>query len=274
MSDVVTLRVRAPIERRLEAECISPDRLATASTVEIARLPIWDGPRQIPLGDLFDVYGERSARVHVGGDVSHVDAIGAGMTTGELIVDGPVGRYAGTRMRGGALRITGTADYGAGLEMAGGLLDITGDAGDRLGAARLGAASGTTGGEIIVRGSAGAEAGAGMRRGTIVITGNAGPRTGTSMIAGNVIVFGDAGDAPGPFNRRGTIVVFGRVTIPASYRYACTYRPPHVALTLAYLAAQRGVPVRPAWSAGAFRRHSGDMAELGRGEILQWSEAG
>lgn len=274
MSDVVTLRLRATVERRLEAGSISPDRFANASAAEIARLSLWDGSRQLALGDLFDVRGERSSAVRITGDLSRIDAIGAGMTTGELTVDGPVGRYAGTRMSGGVLHIAGNADYGAGLEMAGGLLDITGNAGDRLGAAPLGASKGTTGGEIIVRGNAGAESGTGMRRGTIVVLGDAGPRAGTGMIAGNVIVFGNMGESPGQFNKRGTIVVFGQVTIPLTYRYACTYWPPHVALTLAYLRTQRGVAVNPAWSAGAYRRYSGDMTELGRGEILEWRRDG
>jgi formylmethanofuran dehydrogenase subunit C len=274
VSNAVTLRLRTSLERRIEADCITPDRFATASAAEIAHLAMWDGRRQVMLGDVFDVDGERSTSVRMTGDLAHVDAIGAGMTAGELVIDGPVGRYVGTRMAGGVLRVLGNAAYGAGLEMANGLLDITGDAGDRLGAARLGASKGMTGGEIIVRGNAGAESGTGMRRGTIVITGTAGPRAGTSMIAGNVIVFGDADDAPGQFNKRGSIVVFGHVTVPPNYRYVCTYRPPHLAVTLVYLRARRDVAVNAAWNAGLFRRHSGDMAEVGRGEILEWrSEA-
>ena len=274
MSDAVTLRVRSPVERRLEADAITPDRFASASTSEIARLPLWDGPRQIALGDVFDVRGERSSTVRVAGDVSRLDAIGAGMTLGELAIEGSAGRYLGTRMSGGVLRISGNVADGAGLEMIGGLLDITGDAGDRVGGARLAASKGMLGGEIIVRGRAGADVGASMRRGTIVITGDAGARAGTRMIAGNVIVLGSAGDEPGRFNKRGTIVVVGHVDVPSSYRLVCTYRPPHLAVTLAYLQRRRGVRVEPRWSDGPYRRYCGDMAELGRGEILAWRSDG
>ena len=272
MSDVVTLTLRAPVARRLEAECITPDAFAALDEDDIARLPLWDGPQMVALGDVFQVRGGRSAAVRVAGDCAMIDAIGAGMAGGDLRVDGAVGRYAGTRMAGGTLRVAGNAGDGAGLEMAGGLLDIAGSAGDRLGAGRLAGARGMLGGEIVVRGNAGAEIGAAMRRGTVVVAGNAGPRAGIGMIAGNVIVFGSAGEDPGRFNKRGTIVVLGRVTVPATYVYDCTYRPPHLAVTFVHLRAHRGLPIGDPAEYTAVRRHSGDMAELGRGELLTRSD--
>jgi len=268
MSDTVTLTLRASISRRLEAECITPDAFAALDEGAIARLSLWDGPHAIPLGDLFQVRGGAAARVRVAGDLALVDALGAGMTTGALHIEGPVGRYVGTRMAGGELRVAGDAAYGAGLEMTGGLLDIAGNAGDRLGAGRLAAARGMSGGEIIVRGNAGAEIGATMRRGTVIVAGNAGPRAGIGMIAGNVIVFGSAGEDPGRFNKRGTIVVCGGVPIAPTYRYDCTYRPPHIAVTMVHLESRRKFTIDDDVSTARFRRYTGDMAELGRGEIL------
>jgi len=273
VSDTVTLTARGAIPRRLEAECITPDALATLDESAIARLPLWDGPRTVPLGDVFQVRGGRSEHLRLAGDLARIDAIGAGMTRGELLVDGAVGRYVGTRMAGGVLHVSGDAASGAGLEMMGGLLEISGSAGDRLGAGRLAAAKGMTGGEIIVRGDAGAEIGAMMRRGTVVVAGNAGPRAGLGMIAGNVIVLGSAGEDAGRFNKRGSIVVFAHLPIPPAYRYACTYRPPHVAVTIAYLRSRRNVTIEDGARTATFRRYSGDMAELGRGEILVRSEA-
>ncbi len=272
MSDSVTLTLRAALTRRLEAECITPDAFATLDEAAIARLPVWDGPHTIPLGDVFQVRGGASSRVRVAGDLEMVDALGAGMTTGELRVEGSVGRYAGTRMAGGELHVSGDAADGAGLEMTGGSLDIAGNAGDRLGAGRLAAARGMAGGEIIVRGNAGSEVGATMRRGTVVVAGNAGPRAGIGMIAGNVIVFGGAGDDPGRFNKRGTIVVFGSVSVSPNYQYDCTYRPPHIAVTLVHLQSRRNLSIDGGLLAARFRRYSGDMAELGRGEILARSD--
>ena len=268
MSDAVTLTLRGAIGRRLEAESILPDAFATLDEAGIARLPLWDGPCVVPLGDVFHVRGGRSTTVRIAGDLALVDAIGAGMSTGDLRVEGAVGRYVGTRMSGGTLRVGGDAGYGAGLEMSGGLLDVGGNAGDRLGAGRLAAARGMAGGEIIVRGTAGAEIGASMRRGTVIVAGNAGPRAGIGMIAGNVIVFGSAGEDPGRFNKRGTIVVCGGVRVAPTYRYDCTYRPPHIAVTMVHLKSRRKFSIDDDPSTARFRRYSGDMAELGRGEIL------
>lgn len=274
MSDTVTLTLRSTPDSTIEAEAIVPDRLATLSNADIARLPLWLGREEIALGDLFDVEGERSARVRVVGDLARVDALGAAMSLGELTVDGSVGRYVGSRMSGGVLRVRGNAGDGAGLEMAGGLLDIAGDAGNRVGAARLGASKGMLGGEIIVRGRLGAEAGTRMRRGTIVCQG-AGDRTGEAMIAGSVVVLGDAGGDVGRYNKRGTVVVFGRAGIPPTYAYSCTYNPPHLALTLRYLRSKHGLKVADERVHGLYRRHCGDLAELanGGGEILEWASA-
>lgn len=274
MSDTVTLTLRSELDTIVEAESITPDRFATLSNAEIARLPVWRGREELVLGDLFEIDGERSARVHVVGELSKMDALGAAMSSGELTVDGDVGRYVGSRMSGGVLRVDGNAGDGAGLEMSGGVLDIAGDAGNRVGAARLGASKGMLGGEIIVRGRLGAEAGTRMRRGTIVCSG-AGDRTGEAMIAGSVIVLGDAGSDTGRYNKRGSIVVLGSAGIPPTYTYACTYHPPHLALTLRYLRSRHGLPITDDRVRGLYRRHSGDLAELARasGEILQWAGA-
>lgn len=272
MSGTVTLTLRALPERTVEADCLVPDRLASLSSAEIARLPLRDGSRQLAVGDLFDVRGERSAQVRLVGDLARFDALGAGMTGGTLTIEGSVGRYAATRMAGGLATILGDAGSGAGLEMRGGVLDIHGSAGDRVGAARLGASKGMTGGEIIVRGAAGAEAGAGLRRGTIAC-GAAGARAGQGMIAGNVIVLGTLGADPGRYNKRGSIVALAGADIPATYRHACTFRPPHLALQLASLRARFALPVRDDQLHGRYDRWSGDCSELGRGEILVWKDS-
>ncbi|HEX6535762.1 MAG TPA: formylmethanofuran dehydrogenase subunit C [Gemmatimonadaceae bacterium] len=267
MSDVVTLTLRVPLEREVEADVVTPDRLATLGAREIAALPLWEGARRLVLGDLFEIRGERAARVRVVGDCARVIALGAGMTAGELVVDGSAGRYVGTRMAGGVLHVTGSAGDGAGLEMVGGVLRVDGDAGDRVGAARLGASKGMLGGEIIVRGAVGAEAGARMRRG-LVVCGRAGARAGEGMIAGSVVALGPIGDDPGRYNKRGSIVALGGAPVPLGYAYDCTYHPPHVALTLRMLRARFGVVVDADSDSAPYRRYSGDLAELGRGELL------
>jgi formylmethanofuran dehydrogenase subunit C len=148
---------------------------------------------------------------------------------------------------------------------------IEGDVGARAGAAPLGFKRGMTGGELVVRGSVGPEVGATMRRGLIVVGKKAGDHAGIGMIAGTVVVFGAAGADPGLWSKRGTVIALGRITPPATYVYACTYQPVHLRLLLTRLAVRYGMPVRPRYLKGFYQRFSGDMAELGKGEILTWA---
>lgn len=269
MSDHVVLALRSRLERPLEADAIAPNLIATLGEREIASLPVWDGKTRAVLGDFFDVRGERSPSVRLEGDLSAIDGVGAAMSGGELLIAGSVGRYAGTRMTGGILRIEGSAGDGLGLEMAGGVIVVQGDAGDRVGGARLGASKGMTGGEIIVRGRAGAEVGARMRRGTIVCA-RTGAQTGHAMIAGSVIVLGPLGDEPGRWNKRGSLVTLELASPPLTYRYDCTYHPPHLAIALTRLRRTYMLPIEDAHVRGRWARYSGDLADLGRGEILAW----
>lgn len=248
-----TLTLRAPLSRRVDAGEVDWGRLAEPDPAALAAETVWvDGEGAVPLGDLFEVRGSGRARARLVGDLALMDGIGTGLARGELVVDGNAGAYLGRRMSGGHI-------------------EVRGDAGARAGAAEPGVKRGMTGGEILIRGSAGREAGAGARRGLIVVEGDAADHAARAMIAGSLIVFGSLGPDPGLFSRRGSVVAFGPHVPPATYRYACTYRPPHLRVTLTYLKARRGVPVTPEQLAGAFRRYSGDLAELGAGEILAWT---
>jgi len=251
MSDAVTLSLTTPPERTLVADCIAADRFAGLDAAAIAALPVVHAGRAATLGEFFRVRGERASVVRVEGDCPRIEAIGTGMAGGELLIEGSVGRDLG-------------------VAMSGGRIDLHGNAGDNTGGALPGAARGMSGGEIIVRGNVGDEAGARMRRGLLVVTGDGGRGMGKGVIAGTVVVFGKAGPGTGRFLKRGSIVALGDVERPATFRYACTYRPPHVALLLRYLGARCRVAVTPAQVTGRYERYSGDLAELGRGELLQW----
>jgi len=252
VSDAVTLSLAARPDHALVADCIAPDRFAGLDAKQIAELPVVHGGRPGTVGEFFKIRGGHSSVVRIEGDVANVEAIGAGMAGGELTIDGSAGRDLG-------------------LAMSGGRIDVRGNAGDNAGGARPGAARGMTGGEIIVRGNVGDEAGARMRRGLVVATGDGGRGTGEGMIAGTVVVFGKAGPGAGRFLKRGSIVALTPIDRPGTFRYACTYRPPHVGLLLRYLRGRAGVPVADRYIAGKYERYSGDLAELGKGEILQWA---
>jgi formylmethanofuran dehydrogenase subunit C len=204
------------------------------------------------LGDLFHIEGQPDGSIVFSGELDMADRLGAGLQGGEVLVKGNVGSEAG-------------------LAMAAGILDIDGDAGARVGAAPLGFKRGMLGGELIVRGSAGPEAGVAMRRGLLVIGGNAGNQAGRGMIAGTVVVLGTAGADTGLWSKRGSVVALGTITPPETYAYACTYQPVHLRVMLTRLRLKFQLPIQKKHLTGLYRRYSGDLAELGKGEILAWT---
>lgn len=247
---MITLTLRTALADALEFDGILPERVAGLGEKEIAALPVWLAGRELQLGELFTVTGERSAHIRIEGDLSRVNRLGAGMTAGRIDVMGSVGDDAG-------------------VAMSGGTLTVAGNAGDRLCAAAPGAAKGMTGGEAIVFGAAGSETGARARRGLIVVGGDAGAQAARDIIAGTVVVFGRTGPEPGRRSKRGSIVATGGIDVPSTYRYACTYEPPYVRLLMTYLRRTYGFPVGDDVMGGSYRRHCGDAGEPGKGEILE-----
>jgi formylmethanofuran dehydrogenase subunit C len=252
VSDAVVVTLRAALERPLEASCIAADRFAALGEREISGLPVRHDGRAGVLGDFFTIRGERAARVRVIGSLDAAEGIGTGMRGGELVIEGNVGRDLG-------------------LGMTGGTVDVHGNAGANAAGATPGAARGVTGGEVVIRGSVQSGAAAGMRRGLMVVMGDAGRGTGKSVVAGTIVVFGSIAPGAGRFLKRGSIVGFHEIERPATFRYACTYRPPHLRVLFLYLRRRFGLPVAEAHVTGRYHRYSGDMAEVGRGEILQWA---
>jgi formylmethanofuran dehydrogenase subunit C len=252
VSDGLTARLKSPLTLEADFSEVLPAGWPELPVRALAERPVYLGGSKVSLGDLFEIRGAPAGRIRFDGDLSSAVRVAGGLGEGEVAVDGDVGPDAGSGMSGGALVIEGNA-------------------GPRAGAAPPGFKRGMTGGELIVRGSAGAEAGAGMRRGLLAIGRAAGERTGLSMIAGTVIVFGAAGPDTGLWSKRGSVVALGRITPPPTYRYACTYQPPHLRLQLERLRERYGLPVQRRHLTGQYRRYSGDFAELAKGEILEWT---
>jgi formylmethanofuran dehydrogenase subunit C len=253
VSDGLVASLRAPIRGRADFGEVLAGSWSALSALELAsRAVVLQGEARVPLGDLFAVTGNPSGLVRIEGDLRRADRIGAGLSQGTVVVESAVGHEAG-------------------IGMSGGVLDIHGDAGDRLGGAEPDARRGMTGGELLVRGSVGTEPGIRMRRGLLVVTRHVAAGAGQAMIAGTVLVFGNAGRAPGLGSKRGSVVVLGSVEIPATYRYACTYQPDHLKLMLLRLRDRYGLKVGKRHLTGFYRRYSGDLGDLGKGEILAWT---
>jgi formylmethanofuran dehydrogenase subunit C len=253
VSPGLVARLKAPLPHRADLSETLAGGWGSLSAADLARRPVRlvGESRAAALGDLFDVRGEPAGRIRLEGDLTLADRLGAGLSEGEVVVEGSVGDEAG-------------------LAMAGGTLEIAGDTGARAGGAAPEARRGMTGGELVIRGSAGPEAGTRMRRGLLAIGRNCAEYVGQGMIAGTVVVFGDAGAYPMLWSKRGSLVAFGAVAVPLTFRYACTYQPMHLRLLLSRLSARFRLSVNDRHFAGFYRRYSGDMAELGKGEILEW----
>lgn len=246
---------------------ITPAALAGKSLAEIERAPIWQGNRQLPLAELFDVSGDASdLKWHLAGDFSSVHHIAANLRRGEVHLAGSAGRHAGQGMNGGRLVIDGDAGDWLGAEMRGGAIEVTGNAGNYVGGALPAAKVGMRGGRILVRGHAGSYAAAQMRRGMVAVLGDCGEWAGYRMRAGSLMVLGTCGPRPGASMRRGTIALLGTAPeLLPTFRYACEFAPQALALMLKELAAE-GVELGDV--GGRVALYNGDLTEGGRGELL------
>src|SRR5262249_3171970 len=157
--------------------------------------------------------------------------------------------------------------------MTGGKIEILRDAGDHLGGPFGGETVGMRGGAIVVRGSAGARAADRMRRGTVVVEGACGPYAGSRMIAGTLVVLRRAGPLPGYLMKRGTIVLGADCDALSPTFIDCGV---HALVALRLMADFVGAHSRRAATClrGPLRRYAGDMAVLGKGEILVGTRGG
>jgi formylmethanofuran dehydrogenase subunit C len=262
---VLTLR-RAP-DQRLDLSPVVPHLLAGKTAAQIEKIELQTTRTPVTVGDLFRLRMGDAAQIRIEGSGERLDRIGCAMTDGEIVVEGDAGAQAGRSMRGGTLVIRGSAGPWTGSAMTGGKIEILRDAGDHLGGPFGGETVGMRGGAIVVRGGAGARAADRMRRGTIVVEGRCGAYAGSRMIAGTLVLLSRAGPLPGYLMKRGTIVLGAGCDELSPTFMDCGV---HALVAMRLLADYTG-----AWSrrAGAclrapLRRYAGDMAVLGKGEIL------
>jgi formylmethanofuran dehydrogenase subunit C len=267
----LTFTLRDAPTERLDLTCLTPTRLDGLSETEIAALPVNTTRTPLIVGDVFRIEGSEVAHVCIvsAADGARLDNIGAGMAEGRITVEGSAGAYAGRGLTGGNLTIEGDCGPFAGSGMSGGHIRIQGNAGDFLGGPRSGEMTGMKGGVISVSGRAGARAGDRLRRGVIAIGGDAGDHAASRMIAGTVLIFGNCGALPGYLMRRGSIILGGEAaswtpTFVESGGAELTY----LRMLATSLAGEFPTATLSALRAPV-RRLAGDMATLGKGEILR-----
>lgn len=264
----IRLRLRQAPDLRLDLRGLLPAALAGLDAAAIERLPIAQGRHRVPLAEFFDVALQGDADTLVlEGDLSRCDRIGWQLAAGRIVVEGPAGDHAGACMTAGDLHIRGHAGQLAGCEMAGGRLLVEGDVGDFAASAQPGSLDGMRGGTFIVRGNAGLRLADRMRRGTLLVFGDAGDFFASRMVAGTVALGGRVGAHVGYGMRRGSLVFAGPApAVAPTFVPAIAGAPVFWQLLARDLARHGGpfaeLPARP------IRRHLGDLAAGGKGELI------
>lgn len=256
-----TLKLKNPPSLRLDLRGVLP------GLEDPAALCVGYGNTLVPLAEFFTAATRDDDKLVFEGDLAKADRIGWQMAAGTLIVDGPVGDYAGGAMRGGELRIGGAARDLAGCEMAGGLLEIRGDAGDFAASTLPGSMDGMRGGTLIVRGRAGTRFGDRMRRGTALLFGDAGDFLASRMVAGTIALAGRCGAHAGYGMRRGSLVCAGAAPAESPTFVPAGADAPVFWQLLARDLAHHGGPFE-ALPRRAIRRRLGDLATGGKGELI------
>lgn len=105
-----------------------------------------------------------------------------------------------------------------------------------------------------------------MRRGIIVIEKEAGDYVASRMIAGTLIVLGATGQLPAYLMRRGTLFLAEPASLSPTFLPSGTFPFGFTRLFADHLRAESRAAAR--LLRGSFQRYAGDMAVLGKGEVL------
>lgn len=266
----VTLELLREPDIPLEAESINPS-LTALSIEKISGLDLWQGKARVKLGEWFRVSRDAGApdELRVFGDLSRVKRLGQNTSAGRLIICGDAGMHTGEGMSGGEIEVRGSVGNWSFCWMCGGLVTISGSAGAFLAAAFPGDVRGMKGGTIIVDGDVGTRAAERMRRGLVVVRGRLGEFAAAEMIAGTVVSLGRLEARAAASMKRGTLIVLGEheAFLPG-FEYACTYAPTFTRLLGRHLLSLGVEGAEPLATGARFGRWCGDLANLGKGEIL------
>ncbi|MBT9098688.1 formylmethanofuran dehydrogenase subunit C [Methylovulum psychrotolerans] len=264
----LTLTLKYRPDQRVDMSPLSCHLLQDKDPSDIAAIELQSGKCKLRVADLFNVSGSDTQTIVIKNSFEKLDFIGKDLDGGSITVEGDAGAYLAMGMKTGTITVSGNAGLYAGCEMKKGYLEIVGNVGDFLGAALPGNKMGMKGGMILVKGNAGERVGDHLRRGTILIEGDAGDYCGSRMTAGTIAVMGQTGRYLGYAMRRGTLLLWNPPQLSASFNDCGTH-------TLAFLPllfkAFQTLNSKFADSAAVFnrvQRYAGDMAEMGRGEVL------
>jgi formylmethanofuran dehydrogenase subunit C len=264
----ITFNLKTRPQQRVDMSPLTPANLSGKSLAEIAQISLHCAKQLIPVGELFGISGDDAQNLVINNSFDKLDYIGKELENGTITVNGDAGAYLGMGMKSGQITVNGNAGLYVACEMKKGTLEINGNVGDFLGGALPGNKMGMKGGTIVVKGNAGARVGDHMRRGLILIEGDAGDYCGSRMTAGTIAVMGSTGRNLGYAMRRGTLLLWNQPQLMPSFNDCGAH-------TLGFLpllfASFKTINSKFAVASQAFnrvQRYAGDMAEMGRGEVL------
>ena len=263
----LSFTLRAAPAQAVDLSALIPSKLAGLSAGDIARLPLGEGAHAPRVGDLFAVGGTPGEAIVLSGGSPLLDYVGAGLDGGTITVEGAVGNHAGRGMTGGRLEIRGDAGAYLASTAKSGFVHVKGSAGDFLGGARPGDRFGLLGGTVLVEGSVGPRAGERMRRGTVVARGKFGPAAGARMVGGTLWTEAGFGPRPGPLLRRGTLIGPSADELLPTYEDCGRHDLVVLRILSRYIAETLG-PLAPKPLPAMVRKLAGDLATIGKGEIL------
>jgi formylmethanofuran dehydrogenase subunit C len=259
---ILTLREAPP--ERLDLSRLTPRALAGLSERDMAQVPVGTSRFGLTLGDCFTVTAGEPDTLVIAGGSSRLDGVGAGLDGGTIRVEGDVGQRLGAGMRAGTVSVAGNAGPFAGCGATCGRITIAGDAAEAAGGAPQDQRAGLDGATLVIKGRAGDRLGDRMRGG-LIIANAAGDHAGARMVAGTIVAE-RCGDFPGYGMKRGTLLVGHCGAILPSF--VATGRHDLVMLRLLAKALQHVAPEMAALARADLARWSGDLASLGKGELL------
>jgi formylmethanofuran dehydrogenase subunit C len=267
----IVLTLKTQPDERLDLSGLTPAMVALGITNELSAHVVGTTRHALRLADVFDVRsGGADGDMTVATNGAVIDGIGSGMAGGRLVIDGDAGDRVGAGMKGGRIEVRGRAGSHLGAGISGGLIHVAGDCGDSAGGLIAGKRFGMTGGTIVIDGSAGARMGEKMRRGTIIVRGATGAMAGVRMLGGTIVAEGGVGPDAGRLMRRGTILASGLAPgadIPATFA-DCGVHDLVILRIMARDWTRELGPLAPRFTPHVVRRYAGDLATIGKGELL------
>ena len=263
----LTFRLNTAPAERLDLSHLTPKRLSSIPLAEVLKLVVGSTKSALTVGDVFAVSGRPGDTVKIESGSARLDHVGADLDHGTVIVEGDVGVAAGRNMRGGRLEIKGDAGALLGSGISGGQIFVKGSAAGQVGGLSPGDKFGMTGGLIVVDGHAGDRVGDRMRRGTIFIRGKCGSFAGSRMVGGTIWSELGFGTDTGLLLRRGTIIGPSVEQMLPTFADSGRHDLVIPRILSRYMSAQLGSQAPKALS-GVVRKYAGDLATIGKGEIL------